>query len=86
MLVQYVPGHAKTFGGFKAKIHHIPINTICQDWLNITTRFLSSADHPIMDCRWVITAPMGSYISFHFPVFEVQNIINAGAPFPGGLP
>ena len=71
MLVQFVTDHEYTAWGFSAKIHYTPINPICKDWLNINSGFLSSPDHPTMDCSWVITASMGSTISIQFHVFEV---------------
>ena len=72
MLVQFVTDHEYTKPGFSAKIHYTPINLICKDWLNITSGFLTSPDHPTMDCSWVITAPMGNTISFQFHTFEVK--------------
>ena len=72
MLVQFMTDHAYTFHGFSAKIHQTGINPICKDWLNITTRFLTSTDHPTMDCSWVITASIGSTISIQFEIFEVK--------------
>ena len=71
MLVQFVTDHEWTWYGFSAKIHYTPINPICKDWLNITSGFLTSPDHPTMDCSWVITAFMGSTISIQFHTFEV---------------
>ena len=72
MLVQFVTDHGSVYFGFSAKIHYTPINPICKDWLNITTGFLTSQNHPTMDCSWVITAPMGNTISFQFHTFEVK--------------
>ena len=72
MLVQFVTDHEWPSYGFSAKIHHTPINPICKDWLNLTTGFLNSPDHPTMDCSWVITASMGSTISIQFHTFEVR--------------
>ena len=74
MLVQFVTDHHGAYFGFSAKIYNIPINSICKDWLDTTTRFLISAEYPTMDCSWVITAPMGSTISIQFQVFEVKIV------------
>ena len=71
MLVQFVTDNELNLGGFSAKIYYTPINPICKDWLNITTGFLTSPDHPTMDCSWVISASMGSTISIQFHVFQV---------------
>ena len=72
MLVQFVNGNEDSWSGFSAKIHHTPINPICEDWLNIISGFLTSPNHPIQDCSWVITASMGSTISIQFDTFEVK--------------
>ena len=72
MLVQFVTDFSAFSEGFKAKPHYTLINSICKDWLNITSGFLSSPDHPTMDCSWVITATMASTISITFHVFEVK--------------
>ena len=72
MLIQFVTDHGYTENGFSAKIHYTPINTICKDWLNITSGFLTSPNHPKIDCSWVITASMGSTISIQFHSFEVK--------------
>ena len=72
MLVQFVTDHQLTESGFSAKIHYTPINPICDDWLNINSGFLTSPNHPTIDCSWVITASMGSTISIQFHTFEVK--------------
>ena len=72
MVVQFVTDHEGTWFGFRAKINYMPINPICKDWLNITSRFLTSPNHPTMNCSWVITASMGSTISIQFHAFEVK--------------
>ena len=72
MLVQFVTDHGSVYFGFSAKIHYTPINPLCKDWLNITSGFLTSPDHPTMNCSWVITASMGSTISIQFNLFEVK--------------
>ena len=71
MLVQFVTHNEVTWLGFSAKIHYRPNNPICKDWLNITSGFLSSPDHPTINCSWVITASMGNIISIQFHLFEV---------------
>ena len=72
MLIQFMTDHAGIDSGFSAKINYTPINPICKDWLNITSGFLTSPNHPTMDCSWVITASMGSTISIQFHNFEVK--------------
>ena len=72
MFVQFVTDHESNGYGFSAKIHYTPINPICSDWLNITSGFLTSPEHPTMNCNWVITSPFGSTISIQFQVFEVR--------------
>ena len=75
MLVQFVNGNEDSTSGFSAKIHHTPINPICEDWLNTASAFLTSQNHPTINCSWVITASMGSTISIQFHVFEVKRSI-----------
>ena len=72
MMVQFVTDHEFTNYGFSAKIHHTPIHLICKDWFNITTGFLTSPDHPTMNCSWVITANISSAILIQFQVFQVK--------------
>ena len=72
MLVQFVTDHEDNNMGFSAEIQYAPINSICNDWFNINTRFLISPDHPTMDCSWVIIAPLGSTILIQFHAFEVK--------------
>ena len=72
MLVQFVTDHEDTSDGFSAKIHYTPIHPICKDWLNINSGFLTSPNHPTMDCSWVMTVSMGSTISIQFHMFEVK--------------
>ena len=71
MLVQFVTNHENVQMGFSAEIQYVSINSICNDWFNINTRFLISPEHPTMDCSWVIIAPMGSTILIQFHAFEV---------------
>ena len=72
MLVQFVTDHEWVREGFSAKIYYTQINPICKDWLNITFGFLTSPNHPTIDCSWVINASMGSTISIQFHTFEVK--------------
>ena len=72
MVVQFVTNSDGNFHGFSAKINYISINTICKDWLNITSGFLTSPNYPTMNCNWVITAPIGSTISLQFHLFQVK--------------
>ena len=72
MLVQFVTDHENKYFGFRAKIHYIPIDPICKDWLNINSGFLTSPEYPTQDCSFVITSSMGSIISIQFQTFEVK--------------
>ena len=72
MLVQFVADHEYTSYGFTAKFFFTPINPNCTDWLNITSRILTSPDYPTMDCTWIITAPIANTISFNFHTIEVK--------------
>ena len=72
MLVQFVTDDTSTWTGFSAKIHYIPINTICEDWLDIDSRLLNSPEYPTQDCSWVITVSISSTISIQFHIFEVK--------------
>ncbi len=72
MLVQFVTDHEYNYGRFSAKIHYLPINLICKDWLNTNSGYLTSPNHPTIDCSWVITASMSSTISIQFHTFEVK--------------
>ena len=76
MLVQFETDHEGSSPGFSAKIYYTPINSICKDWLNITSGFLTSPNHPTIDCSWVITASMSSTIPIQFYFFEVKLKIN----------
>ena len=72
MLVQFVTDHEVALFGFSAKIQYKPINLICKDWLNINSGFLTSPNHPTLDCSWGITVSMSSTISIQFHTFEVK--------------
>ena len=72
MLVQFITDDKLSYYGFSAKFHHTLVNTICQNWLNITSGFITSKDYLTIKCSWVITAPMGSTISIQFHVFKVK--------------
>ena len=62
MLVQYVT-HGPVAYGFLIKIHHIPVNPSCKNWLDIDNRILKSPQHLSINCSWVITAPRANGIS-----------------------
>ena len=66
MLVQFVTDQEMTDQGFYAKFHYVPINSNCEDWLDMTTQTLTSPDYPTIDCSWVIRASMGSTINIQF--------------------
>ena len=70
MLVQFLTDGEYTRAGFKASFYFNPINTNCTDWL--TSEKLISPNYPIMNCSWVITAPIGSIIYIEFEAFEVK--------------
>ena len=73
MLVQFVTDHESTYPGFFAKIDYTSINIICKDWLDSNSGFLTSPNHPTIDCSWVITASKSSStISLQFHTFEVN--------------
>ena len=72
MFVQFVTDNEYAYFGFLAKIHYIPINPICKDWLDINSRYLNSPEYPTQDCSWVITVSMSSTISIQFHNFEVK--------------
>ena len=74
MLVQFVTDYQGSNNGFSAQIHHILINPICKDSLNISSGYLISPDQLIINCNWVITAPMGRTISIKFLSFEVKYV------------
>ena len=73
MLVNFVTDHEVIRYGFSAKIHYMPINPICKNWLNTATRFLTSPNYPALNCSWVITASIGSTILIQFQAVEVKN-------------
>ena len=72
MLVQFVTDYQGRGNGFSTKIHYQPIKTICKNWLNINSGFLTSPNYPTINCSWVITESMGSTISIQFHAFEVE--------------
>ena len=72
MLVLLVTDHEWRDLGFSAKIHYIPINPVCKDWLNIDSGYLNSPEYPTIDCTWMITVTMSSTISIQFQTFEVK--------------
>ena len=71
MLVEFVTDQELTNQGFYAKFHYVPINTNCEDWLDMNSQSLSSPDYPTINCKWVISASMGSTIRINFLSFEV---------------
>ena len=72
MLVQFFSDHLYNFDGFTAKFYFTPNNPNCKDWLNMTSRLLTSPDYPTISCSWVITTSIGSTISIHFHTIEVK--------------
>ena len=70
MLVQFLTDGEYTLAGFNTSFYFNPINNNCTDWL--TSGKLISPNYPIMNCSWVITAPIGSIIYIEFEAFEVK--------------
>ena len=73
MLVQFLTDDQIVRDGFRAKFHYIPIEPNCTNWLNLTAQLLKSPDYPMINCSWVITAPLiNDDIVIHFETFEVK--------------
>ena len=59
---------------FEAFIKYNKINLDCQFWLNNT--ILMSPINPKINCSWIITTKLGSYITLDFDFIEVNPICN----------
>ena len=57
---------------FTALIKHNKINFDCQTWIDIKKNILMSPNHPSINCSWLITANVGSYIALNFKFIEVN--------------
>ena len=55
---------------FEASIKYNKINSDCQSWLD--NNVLMSPDNPNINCSWLITRQIGSYITLHFTFIEVK--------------
>ena len=58
---------------FEAFIKYNHINSDCQSWLNLKNNMLMSPSQPNLNCSWVITKLVGSYITLEFSYIEVSN-------------
>ena len=59
-----------TYSQFNASIKYNKINPDCQSWLQ--SNVLMSPSHPNMNCSWLITKKVGSYITLDFNIIEVK--------------
>ena len=59
---------------FVATIKYNKINTDCQSWLK--NNMLISPNNPNINCSWIITRKLGSYITLDFDFIEVKPIDN----------
>ena len=57
---------------FFAFIKYNKINPDCQSWLN--NNVLMSPKNPNINCSWIITRKLGSYIILDFKFIEVKPI------------
>ena len=55
---------------FEAFIKYNKINPDCQSWLE--SNILMSPNHPNINCNWLITRKLGSYITLDFRFIEVK--------------
>ena len=59
-----------TYSQFNASITYNKINPECQSWLQ--SNVLMSPSHLNMNCSWLITKKVGSYITLDFNIIEVK--------------
>ena len=57
---------------FVATIKHYKIISHCQSWLH--KNILISPNNPNINCSWIITRKLGSYITLDFKFIEVKTI------------
>ena len=58
---------------FEASIKYNKINSECESWLNLTKNTLvMSPSHLNINCSWLITRKIGSYITLEFSNIEVK--------------
>ena len=67
---QYLLGNVE----FLAIIQYNKINPDCQSWLN--NNILMSPNNPNINCSWIITRKLGSYITLDFKFIQVKAIGN----------
>ena len=69
LLIHFSTDDKSVWDGFSARIHYLPHNSNCTDFLDETKLILTQA----IDCNWIITGPTTtSTISIEFQHFEVQ--------------
>ena len=72
MLIHFSTDEYAAEEGFEARIHHIPSNADCADFLHEMELILTQ----VIDCNWIITAPsVTSTITIQFQFFEVYMCI-----------
>ena len=63
----------KSSSHFEASIKYNKINSECESWLNLTKNTLvMSPSHLNINCSWLITRKIGSYITLEFSNIEVK--------------
>ena len=65
---QNTPGYVE----FVATIKYNKIISDCQSWLN--DDILMTPNNPNINCSWIITRKVGSYITLEFSFIEVKPI------------
>lgn len=55
-----------------ALIKYKKIDSVCQTWLNLKDNILMSPNSSNINCTWLITQSIGSYITIDFTFFEVS--------------
>ena len=59
---------------FVASIKHNKINSYCKSWLDLTNNILMSPSHANINCSWLITKQLRSYIALEFSYIEVKSM------------
>ena len=72
MFIVFNRGYENRINEFSASIKYNKIDTDCQSWLVDNT--LISQNNPNMNCSWIITREIGSYITLVFSFIEVKQI------------
>ena len=55
-----------------ALIKYKKMDSVCQTWLNLKDNILMSQNSSNINCTWLITQSIGSYITIDFTFFEVS--------------